>query len=65
MFFLILSFKILCFSPQLHQERDIYIYRSPIHLAVMMGDVGMRFMQTLLQSPKVTNLNEATIGDSE
>ena len=53
----------ICF--QLRQERDLYIYRSPIHLAAMMGDTGITFMQSLLQSPKVTNLNEVTIGDSK
>lgn len=47
----------------LRQERDLYIYRSPIHLAAMMGDTGINFMQTLLQSPKVKNLNEPTVGD--
>lgn len=48
----------------LRQERDLYIYRSPIHLAAMMGDEGINFMQTLLQSPTTIKfLNEPTIGD--
>jgi len=46
-------------------DRDEYIWRSPLHLAVMKGDIALPMVRALLTMSRATDINLPSHCDSK